>query len=207
MPQGQEQRRGWCRCCCNLIFSLGLTSLFMWLNLRTSNPKCSIQDFYLPALNKSLNSPHNTTLYFTLKLVNTNTDKGVYYDPVNFTIVNKANATDYIGNYVVPKFYQGHKKKARKHGSVKVDKRVLSRVVFSDGTAIFRVDLATAVRFKIMAWKTKRHRIRVGADVMVNDHGTFNEKNIKLSQATMSVRFCREVGVLLNFLVFVLLNL
>lgn len=207
MPRAEQDRCKCCRCCCKIIFSLGLTSLFLWLNLRTSNPRCSIQDFYLPALDKSVNSPHNTTLYFTLKLVNTNYDKGIYYDPLTVTIANKANTSDHIGTCIVPKFYQGNKKKARKNGTVKVDKRVLSRAVLPGGTAVIRVDLATAVRFKIIAWRTKRRKIKVGGEMVVNDHGKINEKNVKLSQATISLRFCVKVGVILNFFVFIFLNL
>ncbi|XP_044509632.1 protein NDR1-like, partial [Mangifera indica] len=133
----------------------------------------SIQDFYLPALNKFLNTPDNTTLYFKLKLQNPKKDKGIFYDPVNVTISNKSNTTtSYIGSYLVPQFYQGHKKTARKDGSVKADKEVPERAAFVNGTAVFRVNLATAVRFKIILWKAKRYRIMVAADVLVNDNGS-----------------------------------
>ncbi|KAJ0046720.1 hypothetical protein Pint_04250 [Pistacia integerrima] len=149
-----------------------------------------------------------------LKLQNPNKDKGIFYDPVNVTIRNKSNTTNitYIGNYIVPKFYQGHKKTAKKVGNLTVDKKVLERAVFANGTAVFRVDMETAVRFKIMAWKTKRHRIVVGADVVVNDQGSKNPpgqkkpKDVKLSQAPMGLKFCGMVGILLNFLVFIFLN-
>ncbi|XP_044509622.1 protein NDR1-like [Mangifera indica] len=192
--------------CCSLI-SFGLAIFYLWANFHLSNPKCSIQDFYLPALNNSLNSADNSTLYFQLKLKNSNILKGIYYDPVNVTLVNKSNITTYIGNYVVPKFYQGFRKTAEKDGSVDVDKEVIKSAFFDNGTAIFGVDLATAVRFKGFFWTTKRHRIRVGADVEVNDQGTkVNRKNIKLSQAPLSLRICGAVGVLLNFLVFILLH-
>ncbi|XP_044462199.1 protein NDR1-like [Mangifera indica] len=154
--------------CCSLI-SFGLAIFYLWANFHLSNPKCSIQDFYLPALNNSLNSADNSILYFQLKLKNSNKLKGIYYDPVNVTLVNKSNTTTYIGNYVVPKFYQGFRKTAEKDGSVDVDKEVVKSAVFDNGTAIFGVDLATAVRFKGFFWTTKRHRIRVGADVEVND--------------------------------------
>ncbi|XP_044482004.1 protein NDR1-like [Mangifera indica] len=208
-----DEPQGFCRCCCSFIFTLGLTALFMWLSLRSEKPKCSIQDFYLPALNKSLNSPNNTTLYFKLKLQNPNKDKGIFYDPVNVTIYNKSNTTtSYIGSHVVPNFYQGHKKTARKDGNVTAEKDVLEQAVFANRTAVFRLNLATKVRFKIIFWKTKRYMIMVGADVVVNDNGSKDpvgqkkRKDVKLSQAPVSSRFCGIVGILLNFLVFILLN-
>lgn len=47
------------------------------------------------------------------------------------------------------------------------------------------MELATAVRFKIIFWKTKRHRLVVGADLQVNDQGSLvkrkKNKGIKLS--------------------------
>lgn len=201
-----ENAGGCCRCCCSFIFTLGLTSLFMWLSLRTSNPKCSIQAFYLPALDKSSNNRNNTTLQFQLKLENTNKDKGVYYDDVNVTVYDFPNRSHIIGTSVIGRFYQGHKKTAHKNGTAPTDQKVVSRAVFANGSAVFRVDLVTAVRFKIIAWKTKRHKIAVGADVEVNVNGTkVNKKNIKLSSSGSNnvSYYCCCVGILLYFFVLI----
>ncbi|XP_021899273.1 protein NDR1-like isoform X2 [Carica papaya] len=189
---------GSCRCCCSFILTLGLTALFMWLSLRTSNPSCSIQYFYLPGLNKTLNSTRNHTLYFMVRLDNTNKDKGVFYDSVNLTFFDFPNRSHVIGNYTIPKFRQGHKKKAEKNGNVETNWRAVSRAVWPNSTAVFRVDLATQVRFKIIFWKTKRQKIMVGADVVVNDTGTFdhkaNKKGIRLKSGAAAAaehgRFC-----------------
>ncbi|OAY55046.1 protein NDR1 [Manihot esculenta] len=193
---------GCCKCCCSFIFTLGLTALFMWLSLRTSNPKCLLQKFYIPALNKTLNPPKNTSLFFELRLENTNKDKGVYYDPINVTFFDNPNKNHSIGNFTIQKFYQGHKKKATKGGDFNasgLDVEAISRAI-SNGSAIFRVDIATAVRYKIMAWKTKRHRITVGADVNINDQGTQvnPDKRIKLSNAEMiGSSYGKTIGILL----------
>ncbi|KAK2639499.1 hypothetical protein Ddye_027294 [Dipteronia dyeriana] len=215
-----SESQGCCRCCCSFIFTLGLTSLFMWLSIRTSNPKCSIESFYLPALDTSLNNSSrstNDTLYFLLRLENPNKDKGIYYDNVN---VNVSVAVDndtpsknrsLIGTSVIPNFYQGHKKKAKKNGSVEFNRQLaVFKAVLSNSTAAeFRLDMTTAVRFKIMVWKTKRHRIRVGGYVKVNGEGTKDyKKNIKLSsmaapnKKTMSCFVAVVVGFLINFFVF-----
>ncbi|KAJ0103440.1 hypothetical protein Patl1_04316 [Pistacia atlantica] len=207
MPMKRSPSRS--SCGCGSIISLCLAIFFLYGNIHTSNPKCSIQDFYLPALNNSLNSTDNATLYFQLKLRNPNILKGIYYDPVNVTVFNKFNTTTHIRNYVVPDFYQGFRKTAEKDGSVNFNEGAVSRAAFDNRTAVFRVDLVTAVRFKSFVWKTKskRHQIMVGADVEVNDQGTkVNQKNVKLSQAPLSLRFCCVVAVLFNFLVFILLN-
>ncbi|KAK9268707.1 hypothetical protein L1049_000468 [Liquidambar formosana] len=172
---------GCCRCCCSFIFTLGLTALFMWLSLRTSNPSCSIDKFYLPALNKSSNYSQNTSIFFDVKLKNDNKDKGIYYDAVNLSFYYIKNTTRFFGNFTVVKFYQGHKKTAFKHGIVKASgdewEAVFQEV--SNGTpVVFGVDLATAVRFKIMAWKTKRHKIMVKGNVTVNNQGIKESKKV-----------------------------
>ncbi|CAI9260352.1 unnamed protein product [Lactuca saligna] len=137
---------GCCRCCFSFILTLGLTSLFLWLSLRTSNPVCSIQDVYIPALNKTRNSTSDQSIYLDLKLDNENKDKG---------------------------FYQGHQKKTRRKNWTDTQGVPWDAAVNITGgrPPVFRVDLATAVRFKILFWKTKRHRLILGADFEVSDRG------------------------------------
>uniref|UniRef100_A0A5B6YRC5 Late embryogenesis abundant protein LEA-2 subgroup domain-containing protein n=1 Tax=Davidia involucrata TaxID=16924 RepID=A0A5B6YRC5_DAVIN len=163
---------GCCRCCFSFILTSGLTALFMWLSLRTSNPVCSIQDFYVPALDKTANSTTNTTISFDLKLDNENKDKGIYYDALNLTLYYGPNQShpNPIGNATFIAFYQGHKKNTHRKKSVETY-GVVPWEAASNGTAVFRVDLATAVRFKIIAWKTKKHKLVVGAQVEVNSFG------------------------------------
>ncbi|EOY12564.1 Non-race specific disease resistance protein 1-like protein b, putative [Theobroma cacao] len=199
---------GCCRCCCSFIFTLGLTALFMWLSLRTSNPKCSIKLLYLPSLNKTLNLSTDPTLNFTLGLDNPNKDKGIKYDPVNVTVYDFPNRSHVIGGGVIQGFYQGHKKKATKQSQGTANTTVALRAVSENGTGVFRVDMSTAVKFKIIFWYTKKHKIRVGADVLVNASGVkVYPKGIRLkSMAPKMGSFCVLVGALVNFLVFTLLS-
>ncbi|XP_076893237.1 protein NDR1-like [Bidens hawaiensis] len=159
------------RCCFSFTLTLGLTSLFMWLSLRTSNPILSIQDVYIPALNKTLNSTSYQQIYLDLKLDNTNKDKGVHYDPLNITLqyyLNNNGTRITVSNYTLGGFYQGHNKKARRKNWTE-----MYGVPWEDAAngGVFRVDLTTAIRFKIVFWKTKRKRLVVGADFEVNDVG------------------------------------
>jgi len=172
-----------CRCCSSFILTLGFTALFVWLSLRTSKPVCSIQDIYVPPLNKSENSTYYK-IYFQLKLDNENKDKGIYYDALNLTFYYPANLTTPIGNITLPGFYQGHKKNARRKEWVDVHgvPWTAARKAVSNGSAVFRVDLATAVRFKVMVWKTKRHKLIVGANVEVNNLGKkVKKKGVRLT--------------------------
>ena len=180
----------------------------MWLSLRTSNPKCYIQTFYLPSLNRTLNHTTNSTLSLTLRLENPNKDKGIKYDPLNVTVYDFPNKSHVLGRVSMRGFYQGHKKKASKPDQGTANTSVALEAVYDNGTGVFRVDMATAVKFKIMFWYTKKHKIWVGADVVVNASGVMvDHKKIRLkSMAPKTGSFCVVVGALVNFLVFTLLN-
>ncbi|XP_059442761.1 protein NDR1-like [Corylus avellana] len=202
-----------CKCCLRLIISIGVLSLIVWLTLRADTPKCSIQYFYLPALNKTLNTPKNNTLLFELRLQNTNKDKGVYYDALNLTFYDNPNRSlsHIIGTYTIPAFYQGHQKKAKRRESVKVNNTLVLGSGLTNGPPVFRVDLATAVRFKniFWKWKSKRHKLVVAANVEVNEQGVkVNKKGIKLKSGAPENGYCdrAQVGVLLGLMVLVLLN-
>jgi hypothetical protein len=184
------------RCCCNFIFTLGLTALFMWLSLRTSSPNCLLSKFYLP-LDQTSNSSNLTSLEFELTLKNTNKDKGVYYDPINVTFYTP-NRSHVIGNFTITKFYQGHKKIARKNGTISnIDRDVVSQAAPANGSmALFPVDLATSVRYKILMFKTKRYKIRVEANVeVIATIIKVNHKDIKLKSNADKIRsYCGQMG-------------
>ncbi|PIN02500.1 hypothetical protein CDL12_24984 [Handroanthus impetiginosus] len=177
-----------CKCCTSFIITSGVTALFMWLSLRTEKPTCSIQDFYVPALNRTANSNanrNNHTIYFDLKLDNKMKDKGVNYANINLTFFYSQNDSRLpVANYTVPGFYQGHGKKARRRELVVASGLPWAAALdaLSNGSAVnFGVDLATRVKFKILFWYTKRHSLIVAADVEVNKSGRkVNKKGIKL---------------------------
>ncbi|CAK9150285.1 unnamed protein product [Ilex paraguariensis] len=202
---------GCCRCCCSFILTSGLTALFLWLSLRTSNPKCSIQNFYVPALNKTLNSTTNHTIFFDLKLDNTNKDKGVHYDAVNLTFYYGPNVSFLIGNYTVHGFYQGHGKNT--HRKYLLDTRGVPwdealKAVSNGSLAVFRVDLVTAVRFRIIGFKTKRHKLDLKANVEVDGTGDKlkKKKGIRLKSGAPELD-CYHARVVLSVILsaFVLL--
>lgn len=149
---------------------MGLTALFIWLSIRVDEPKCYIDYIYVPALNKTLNSTSNSTILFTLKLVNPNKDKGIQYDAVQlrFGLFLDLNTTRLLGNTTVDRFYQGHEKKARKPGSVNGVGNLTETV---NGKSHIRVDFGTAVKYKILLWYTKRDQLWGGANVEIGDSG------------------------------------
>ncbi|XP_052177901.1 protein NDR1-like isoform X1 [Diospyros lotus] len=195
------------RCCCSFILTAGLTSLFMWLSLRTSNPVCSIQAFYVPALNKiAVNSAANHSVFFDLKLDNENKDKGVLYDAINFTLSYRppnGSRPIAIANTTFPKFRQGHNKHTHRKPSLETQGMPWEAVRNRSGV-VFRVDLATRVRFRIMFWKTKRHSLVVGADVNVSDSGEkVKRKGIRLRSGAPEPR-TQSLPLVIGFTFFTL---
>jgi len=205
-----EPEHSCCRCCCSFIFTSCLTALFLWLSLRTSSPTCSIEQFDASALNKTANSTtkNNHTLHYDLKLKNTNKDMGVYYDALNLTFYY---ASKPIGNATYPAFYQGHHKFTDRIGSFDATRGLnwenATTAVSANGSAVFRVELATAVRYKIIFWKTKRHRLVVAADLRVNDQGSLvkrkKNKGITLSSGAARIKGCFDLMGILGILAFV----
>ncbi|KAL2523668.1 Protein NDR1 [Abeliophyllum distichum] len=191
---GNGEGRCWDLCvskCCRFIITSGFAALFLWLALRTSKPTCSIQDFYVPILNKTDHSAitrNNHSILFDLKLDNEMKEKGVHYDNISLTFFYGPNTSLPIANYTVPGFYQGHGKKARKKLVVEAHglpwESAFNNVSYGP-MSIFRVGLSTKVRFRIVFWYTKRHNLVVEANVEVNESGKkVNKKGIKLKSGS-----------------------
>lgn len=211
MPDFDSGRGG--GCCCSFIITSGLTALFMWLSLRTSKPTCSVEQLYVAALNTTDNSTasrSNRTIYFDLKLDNGMKDKGVHY--ANITLSFYYNSTLPVANYTVPEFYQGHKKNTHRRDLVAAPGLPWAEALdaVANGSAVsFRVRLATSVKFKIVFWYTKRHRLEVAGDVQVNATGNkVNKKNVKLkSEAPELLRHWLTVGPVVVFTFYIILLL
>ncbi|WJX50820.1 hypothetical protein P8452_37072 [Trifolium repens] len=175
-----------CTCCTSFITSAALTILFFWLTLRTQYPKCFIQSLYIPSLNKTItsnhNHNHNNTIVFNLKLINQNKDKGIQYDAVNLTfkLFLNVNTTRPLTNVTLDSFYQGHGRTTEKWSSGEIHGGGVNRTV--QGSVFFRVEFATRVKYKILFFYTKRHRLSGGANVEVNVSSgeKVNPKGIRL---------------------------
>ncbi|XP_057758748.1 protein NDR1-like [Arachis stenosperma] len=163
-----------CSCCFSFIITMGLTALFFWLSLRVDQPKFYLESIYVPALNRSLPSTtKNDTVLFKIKFTNPNKDKGIKYDAVrvNISVFLSQNTTRLLSNSTaVAPFYQGRQKKAHKPSSASFVGN-LTPAAGMDGKVYFRVDFATAVKYKILFWYTKRHGMWGGANVEINNGG------------------------------------
>ncbi|CAN1143190.1 Protein NDR1, partial [Linum perenne] len=99
---------------------------------------------------------------------NPNLNKGIYYDPIKVSFFHISNRSDSLGNFTISRFYQGHKKKATKDGTI----GNATEAILRGGTAAgFRVEIAIRVRYKLIFFKTKRRQIVVEADFEFNGKG------------------------------------
>ncbi|XP_024995387.1 uncharacterized protein LOC112528597 [Cynara cardunculus var. scolymus] len=164
------------------VFSV-LLILFIQ-SLHRKNPTISIEEFYVPTLNKTATGGGNTTtaavaaatattnnntIYFGLKLYNTNV-VGLYYRPMNLTFSyfpNKTtNSSVPLGVYPLRGFHQGHYKEKHVRDKVLIGGMTVQpdrgRVV------VIRVDLVGRIKFKSIAqWK---RTMVVGVDVEVDEN-------------------------------------
>ncbi|CAN1792005.1 Protein NDR1 [Linum perenne] len=73
-----------------------------------------------------------------------------------------------MGNLTISRFYQVHKKKATKDGTI----GNATGAILRGGTAAgFRVEIEIRVRYKLIFFKTKRRQIVVEADFEFNGKG------------------------------------
>ncbi|KAL2331577.1 hypothetical protein Fmac_019158 [Flemingia macrophylla] len=159
------------QCLTFLIAKIGVIALLLWLTLCVDEPRLYLDYIYVPSLNKTLNpNPHthtNTTIFFTLKLVNNNKVNGIQYDDVSlsFSHFTSLNATRSLGNATVGGFYQGYHKGALKQGYLAATGNLTAPV---NAGVYYRVDFKTAVKYKNLFWYTKRHRLWGGANVEID---------------------------------------
>ncbi|CAH8261212.1 unnamed protein product, partial [Arabidopsis lyrata] len=177
-----------------VVYVSFLLAFFLWITTLVHDiPRCSIHYFYIPALNKSLNSSDNTTLNFMESITTT------------FTYLSPQVSTTplfHVANYTVPRFYQGHEKKAKKWGqALPLNNQTVFQAVLPNGSAIFRVELKMQVKYKVIV------------NLEVNEDGATKVKNkedgIKMKISDSSPRrltffqLCFSIiCVLMNWLVF-----
>ncbi|KAL8112476.1 hypothetical protein AgCh_019980 [Apium graveolens] len=143
-----------------------------------SSIKFSIEDFYIAGVD-SINAGakfNQSIIYFKLDIANEDERMGIYYDNINLTF-SYYKSGDHIvpvANYAIQGFRQGANKETDRKDYVVTTRGItwqqisnnvsvlsLSPSVSSD--VVFRVDLATAVRFREVFTATKSKRLQVMA--------------------------------------------
>ncbi|KAL1813530.1 hypothetical protein ACET3Z_023595 [Daucus carota] len=160
--------------------------------VKQSSISCSIEDFYIANLQSSGPSSNlnQSIIYFKLHLGNNEDSMGVYYESLNLTFSYHASAGNIVpvGNYTIPGFHQGIKKKTDRNAFVVTTPgnswQQISKSESSASHVIFRVDLGSGVKFRELfsKAKSKTRKIMAWADVEVDlvSGKKTSEKAIKL---------------------------
>ncbi|KAI3948753.1 hypothetical protein MKX01_022167 [Papaver californicum] len=161
-----------------IIFSVALIVLVIWFTIQPMKPHCSLEEFYIPGLNNASNDSqamNSTAISLELSFFNRNSEKSIYYDNLNMTLYYCGNTlTLPIGNTSIPEFYQQHRHTFHHAETIPtfgVPWEDVKMKVSNGSTAVFRVDLVTNVRYRNGIWKTRRHELRLGVNVTINDQG------------------------------------
>ncbi|XP_052183039.1 protein NDR1-like [Diospyros lotus] len=166
---------------------LGMIAVVIWLSLIPKKPKFTIVDLYIPTLNTSTGNSsnyegiiQNTSLILILQVSNPNKGIAVFYSDMNISLFHRGG--DSIGKQAVPGFYQGHKSSLSCNVTTGADQKQLWR---GDAGRVLdlRMRLEAAVRFKIIWWKTRHHRMDFEAFVVVDPRGKMQgQRNTRLIQ-------------------------
>lgn len=199
---------GLCRWCLGCQFTMGFIALFLWLSYRPIKPRFYLTSFSLAG------APNSTALNariasFVLEIENKNRELGIYYDPLNVSLSFFSNASSTTaGAALIPAFYQGHQKTADKPGSFSGGGfRAPWAPAVANGTAVFRVGVESAFRYKVFAWKTRHHSVSLAGDVPVDAQGKKTAtKGIRLRSGAPQVLAFSPIVLLTGTAVCILLT-
>ncbi|XP_078166301.1 protein NDR1-like [Carex rostrata] len=172
------------------------------------HPSFELNKFYIPALDKSLNSSKDASISFdfTLKkfripVLEYFKSPDVFYDPINVTFYDSPSQDHSIANFTVPKF-DLTKDEVEYWGMANatgLDLDGAKREITANGFKVFRVGLEASVKYNFFHfWKTKRYGYKEGVDVKIGDTGAAE----KFGNDFVGIRAL----IMLNFMVLVFLS-
>ncbi|RRT33410.1 hypothetical protein B296_00056118 [Ensete ventricosum] len=178
---------GLCRFCLVFLLTILFLALLFYLTYRPIKPR-----YYLTAFSLLLNSSSSASgagavvASFELAVKNRNKELGVYHDDLGLSLSLSRFNSSPSATAVVPGFYQGHQRTASKAGffSPSSSSKGPSAGFFSpsssskgpsaavaNSSAVLRIAVETAVRYKAVAWRSRRHRVSLAAEVAIDREG------------------------------------
>ncbi|KAF5755312.1 hypothetical protein HanXRQr2_Chr17g0801391 [Helianthus annuus] len=166
---------------CVVTPALIVLVVLLVLYVNPKYPEFSVEEFYVPAFNKTSSNTTSSTISFNVKLRNQNAAIGLYYDgPVNvtFSFIPRETKNKVVWEYSVPKFYQGNAQSRRLIDVIKPlgasDTPVFNQTAVAEHSSVlpfgaintgleplvyFRVDFVSKVRFRLIG----KHHAKVFA--------------------------------------------
>ncbi|KAG6404876.1 hypothetical protein SASPL_132453 [Salvia splendens] len=173
-------------CCCiwTCLIILALPISLISLSLKTHNPRISVEDLYIPAINVAAPSNAtrlNTFVFIDLRLKNAMPLNGLRYQVVNLTLSYGGAA---VAEGAVAGFYQGMMKTARKTAVLRTWgmpwEEAFDRIA-RGLTVDVAVEVAMAVKLRRCGVYMKRKVVVVEGVVSVDGSGEeVDEKVVRL---------------------------
>ncbi|KAL1555597.1 protein NDR1-like [Salvia divinorum] len=175
-----------CLAICLSIIVLPITLIS--LTLKTHNPKVSVEDLYIPAINVAApsNATHlNTFVFIDLRLRNSMPLTGLRYEALNLSLFYGGDRSLAVAEGAVAGFYQGMKKTARKTAVLRTRglpwEDAFDRI--SRGLTVdIAVEVAMAVKLRRWGVYRKRKVVVVAGVVSLDGSGEeVDEKVVRLN--------------------------
>ncbi|THU50729.1 hypothetical protein C4D60_Mb06t23390 [Musa balbisiana] len=167
---------GLCRFCLVFLLTIVFLALLFYLTYRPIKPR-----YYLTAFSLLLNSSSSSApgagavvASFEVTIKNRNKELGVYHDDLGLSLSLPPFNYSSSATAVVPGFYQGHQRTASKAGFFNLSSSSSSKrpwAAVANGSAVLRIAVESAVRYKAVAWRSRRHRVSLAAQVAIDGEG------------------------------------
>ncbi|KAL6573889.1 hypothetical protein OROHE_001431 [Orobanche hederae] len=160
-----------------VVTVLCLAGVVVWLSLNPKNPNIRISNLHFPPARDSKNqsshrnasvSVQNESIIIDLEIFNPNKRMGIYYSVISLELYRSGGV---VGTNSIPAFYQGYKNTMMLRIPIHAGREFWQGVNGMD----FTVRVETDVKFRIIKWKTKLHRIVYEEQfrkVKINTNGT-----------------------------------
>ncbi|KAL7142772.1 hypothetical protein ABFS83_08G146300 [Erythranthe nasuta] len=160
-----------------LLFLIGIITFILWLSLRPHRPRFHVIDFSIPELaGGGEGGFQNAQIVYNVTARNANQNIGVYYDSMQLTVYYQDQSIG--GSPLSNPFYQEPKKTAVFAGTLGGAALTVTGQQWQQFTAdkargevVFRLEVASTIRFKISTWDSKRHKMHANCPVGVGPDG------------------------------------
>ncbi|XP_076958937.1 NDR1/HIN1-like protein 26 [Bidens hawaiensis] len=159
----------------SLLFVLGLITFILWLSLRPHRPRFHIHEFSIPSLAQD-NGLASAQATFNVTARNPNLNIGIFYDTMHITLFFQ---NQNIGEepFNVP-FFQEPKNTTVLYDTLSGTRLVINEARWGQlvaarmhGLVTFRLEVASAIRFKVAGWESKKHKMHANCDIGVGPDG------------------------------------
>ncbi|KAK3433362.1 hypothetical protein EUGRSUZ_D00819 [Eucalyptus grandis] len=158
-----------------LLLILGIITFILWLSLRPHRPRVFIHDFSVPGLSQA-NGFENAELGFNITLRNSNQHISIDYDALDGSVFYKDQK---IGSKsLFPGVHQDPKTTTTVTDVLSGATLTVTSQRWMEflgdraaGSVTFRMELTSAIRFKVSTWESKRHRMHASCTVTVGPNG------------------------------------